>query len=96
MTDIQLHDDATIPVVRLRPALYGWLTDRDMDYAAGGRLFGVSKQTCHSWCRHFDDDERKAPGREALTRIVRITKGAVRPGDFSPPVDQIVRGELAA
>lgn len=95
MTDTHSALPASIPDVRPRPALDRWLRDRDIDYAGGGRLFGVSKQTCHDWCRHFDDEARKAPGRAALTRIVRETHGAIRPGDFSPPVEQILRGMAA-
>ncbi len=43
----------------------------------------------------FDDPSRKRPGRELLTRIVRKTDGAVRPSDFSPPVEDIMRGMAA-
>lgn len=95
MTDTHLHTDASVPVARRRPTLDRWLRDHDMDYAEGGAFFGVSKQTCHDWCRHFDDPCRKVPSRAKLTLIVRKTSASVRPEDFSPSAEEIMRG-LAA
>lgn len=95
MTDTSSSPPATIPDVRLRPALDRWLRDRDLDGPAAGKLFGCSKQMIDDITRPFDDPKRKRPGRDLLTRIVRVTGGAVRPEDFSPPVDAIIRGMAA-
>lgn len=45
--------------------------------------------------RPFVDPLRKRPGQQLLTRIVRVTRGEVRPEDFSPPVADILRGMVA-
>lgn len=95
MTDHLSHTHASIPDVRLRPALDRWLRDRCLTYEQGGELFGCSKQALHTICLPFDDPKRKPPGRKLLTVIVRLTDGAVRPGDFSPPVEAILRGMAA-
>lgn len=42
--------------------------------------------------RPFDDPDRKRPGPDLMTRIVRTTRGLVRPEDFSPPVADILAG----
>lgn len=71
------------------------MRDRDMDDAACAKLFGCTKQMVNAMRRPFDDPLRKRPGPDLLTRIVRATRGDVRPEDFSPPVADILRG-LAA
>lgn len=78
-----------------RPALDRWLRDRDMDDAAGAALFGCTKQMVNRMRLPFADPDRKRPGSKLLTRIVRETRGDIRPEDFSPPVADILRG-LAA
>lgn len=95
MTDDHSLTAATVPDVRRRPALDRWMRDRDIDDAAGGKLFGCSKQMVHAMRRRFDDPLRKRPGPVLLTNIVRVTRGDVRPEDFSPPVSDILGG-LAA
>ncbi len=72
------------------------MRDRDMDDAAGGRLFGCTRQMVNSMRAPFDDERFKPPGRALLTRIVRITDGEVKPGDFSPPIEDILAGRAAA
>lgn len=95
MTDASPSLPTSIPDVRLRPALDRWLRDRDLDGPSAGRLFGCSKQMVDDITRPFDDPKRKRPGRPLLTRIVRVTNGAIRPEDFSPPVEAIIRGMAA-
>lgn len=95
MADTHSPLPASIPDVRPRPALDRWLRDRNLDGPAAGRLFGCTKQTIDDITRPFDDPKRKRPGRDLLTRIVRVTNGGVRPEDFSPPVEQILRGMAA-
>jgi len=73
-----------------------WLRDRDLDDAAGAALFRCSKQMVNRMRHPFDDPRFKPPGRALLTRIVRATHGGVRPGDFSPPVEDILAGRAAA
>jgi hypothetical protein len=85
----------TFPVARPRPALDRWCRDHDLDDAAAARLFGCTKQMVNAMRRPFDDETRKRPGRDLLTRIVRVTKGVVRPEDFSPPVAAILGGMAA-
>lgn len=84
-----------MPAPRPRPPLDRWLRDHDLDDAAFGQLVGCSKQMVNAMRRPFSDPSRKVPGRDLLTRIVRATGGAIRPGDFSPPVEAILRGETA-
>lgn len=95
MTDTPSHPDATIPDVRPRPAFDAWLRDRDMDDAAAGRLFGCSRQMIGFMRAPFDDPLWKPPGPKLMHRIVKMTRGGVRPEDFHPPVDLIVRGVAA-
>lgn len=71
------------------------MRDHDMDDAAFAALVGCSKQFVNGMRRPFDDPKRKRPGPELLTSIVRVTNGGVRPGDFSPPVEAILRGVAA-
>lgn len=85
----------SIPVARPRPAVDRWCRDHDLDDAAAAALFGCSKQMVNRMRRPFDDPDRKRPGQALLTRIVRATHGAVRPEDFSPPVEAILRGMAA-
>lgn len=87
--------DTPVPVARPRPALDRWCRDHDLDDAAFGLLVGCSKQMVNKMRRPFDDPTRKRPGPDLLTRIVRVTNGGVRPGDFSPPVEAILRGVAA-
>jgi len=82
VTDIQLLTPTTIAVVRPRPPLDRWLRDRDLDDAAGGALFGCSKQMVNGMRKPFDDPSR-------------ATRGELRPEDFSPPVADILRGASA-
>lgn len=95
MTEPFCTPDASIPDVRPRPSLDRWLRDRCLTLEQGGRMFGCSKQMLGLICLPFDDPKRKPPGRKLLTTIVRVTDGAVRPGDFSPPVEAILRGMAA-
>lgn len=81
--------------VRRRPALDRWMRDRNLDDAAGANLFGCTRQMVHAMRRPFDDKLRKRPGSDLLTRIVRKTNGAIRPEDFYPPVEDILRGQAA-
>lgn len=91
-----MNDHQTIEIrVRPRPALDRWMRDRNLDDAAGSKLFKCTRQMVHAMRRPFDDPQRKRPGQELLTRIVRATDGAVRPEDFSPPVADILRGMAA-
>lgn len=95
MTDTHSPLAATVPGVRPRPALDRWMRDRDLDDAAGAKLFGCTKQMVNAMRRPFDDPRRKRPGPDLITRVVRVTKGSVRPEDFSPPVADILRGMAA-
>lgn len=95
MTDIQLLTTTPFAVVRPRPPLDRWLRDRDLDDAAGGALFGCSKQMVNGMRKPFDDPSRKRPGPDLLTRIIRASRGELRPEDFSPPVADILRGASA-
>lgn len=92
MSDLSLTPATSVPVARPRPALDRYCRDHDLDDAAFGLLVGCSKEFVNAMRRHFDDPKRKRPGRLLLTRIVRTTKGQLRPEDFSPPVDLILRG----
>jgi hypothetical protein len=83
------------PARRAYPALKRWLDERGMTFEDGAQLFGCTRQFLSDVCRAFDDEKRKRPGPKLLTRIVRVTEGAVRPSDFSPPVDDILRGMAA-
>lgn len=95
MTDHLSFTGTSVPVARPRPALDRWCRDHDLDDAAAAALFECSKQMVNRMRRPFDDPDRKRPGQALLTRIVRATGGAVRPEDFSPPVEQILRGMAA-
>lgn len=95
MTDTHTLTATTVPGVRPRPALDRWMRDRDLDDAAGAKLFGCTKQMVNRMRRPFDDPSRKRPGPDLITRIVRATSGGVRPEDFSPPVADILRGMAA-
>lgn len=66
-----------------------------MNDAAAGKLFGCTKQMVNAMRRPFDDPLRKRPGPDLLTRIIRATRGQLRPEDFSPPVADILRGMAA-
>lgn len=85
----------TQPKLRPRPALDRWMRDRNLDDAEGAKLFGCTRQMVHALRRPFDDPLRKRPGPELLTKIVRQTRGDIRPEDFSPPVADILRGMAA-
>lgn len=71
------------------------MRDRNMTDEAAGALFGCTKQMINGMRKPFDDPSRKRPGRALLTRIVRETRGELRPEDFSPPVADILRGVSA-
>lgn len=95
MTDTHSHTDATIPDVRPRPAFDRYCRDRDIDDAKGAALFGTSRQMMHRMRTFFDDPLWKPPGQVLMHRIVKKTRGGVRPEDFHPPVEMIVRGRAA-
>lgn len=95
MTQVLNATPTSAPVARPRPAVDRWCRDHDLDDAAAALLFGCSKQMVNRMRRPFDDPDRKRPGQALLTRIVRATGGGVRPEDFSPPVEQILRGMAA-
>ena len=80
------------PVARPRPALDRWCRDHDLKDADAAALFGCTKQMVNRMRRPFDDPQRKRPGPDLMTRIVRTTRGLVRPEDFSPPVADILAG----
>lgn len=81
-----------IPSYRPRPALDRWIRDNDLNHADAGKLFGCSREYVRRMCLPFDDADRKKPGSKLLTVIVRQTHGEVRPGDFYPPVRDILDG----
>lgn len=95
LTDQLTFTATSVPVARPRPALDRWCRDHDLDDAAFAKLIGKSRQFVNDMRRPFDDPLRKVPGRRTLTDIVRVTHGAVRPGDFYPPVEEILRGMAA-
>lgn len=95
MTDTHTLTIASVPDVRPRPALDRWLRERDMTDAAAAQLFGCTKQMVNGMRRPFDDPRRKRPGPDLLTRIIRASRGQLRPEDFSPPVEDILRGMAA-
>lgn len=96
VTDTHCQTPTSIPDVRRRPSLDRWLRDRCMDDAAAAQLFGCTKQRVNQMRQPFDHPGFKPPGRRLLTVIVRMTHGGVRPGDFSPPVEDILAGRAAA
>lgn len=85
----------SVPVATPRPALDRWCRDRNLDDASAAALFGCTKEMVNKLRRPFVDPLRKRPGQQLLTRIVRVTRGEVRPEDFSPPVADILRGMVA-
>lgn len=96
MTDVSPSThDASFPDVQPRPALDRWLRDRSLTHADFAKQLGVSKQTVNDLCRPFVDPDRKGPSRRLMTKIVRSTNGGVRPEDFYPPVEDILRGVAA-
>ncbi len=95
MTDTHSHNDATIPDVRLRPAFDRYCRDRGIDDAKGAELFDCSRQMMGFMRAPFDDPLWKPPGPKLMHRIIKRTRGGVRPEDFHPPVDMIVRGMAA-
>ena len=95
VTDTHSHNDATIPDVRLRPAFDRYLRDRNIDGAQAAELFGCSRQMVGFMRAPFDDPLWKPPGKKLMQRIVRVTRGGVRPEDFYPPVEATLKG-LAA
>lgn len=95
MTEALSHTDATIPDVRKRAAFDRYLRDRDIDDAAAAELFGASRQMIWRMRQPFDHPLWKAPGAKLMHRIVKRTRGGVRPEDFHPPVEDIVRGVAA-
>ena len=92
------HAEYTLPTpipVVARPALDRWMRDRNLDDAAAADLFGCTKQMVNRMRKPFADPARKRPGSKLMTRIVQVTGGGLRPEDFSPPVEDILRGVAA-
>lgn len=87
--------DTSFPVVD-RPLLDSWMRARNLDDAQFAALIGRTKQAVNRMRKPFDDPDRLRPGARTLTRIVRVTHGAVTPASFSPPVDMILNGGLDA
>lgn len=95
VTDLQSHTDATIPDVRPRPAFDRYLRDRSIDNVEAARLFGCSRGMIGFMRAPFDDPLWKPPGPKLMHRIIKLTRGGVRPEDFHPPAEMIVRGRAA-
>lgn len=95
MTDTPCNTDATIPDVRPRPAFDRYLRDRDIDDVKAAALFDCSRQMVGFMRAPFDDPLWKPPGKVLMHRIIKRTRGGVRPEDFHPSVEQIVRGIAA-
>jgi hypothetical protein len=95
VTDTPSHPDPSIPDVRPRPAFDRYLRDRDIDDAKAAALFDCSRQMVGFMRAPFDDPLWKPPGKVLMHRIIKRTRGGVRPEDFHPSVEQIVRGMAA-
>jgi hypothetical protein len=83
------------PAPRPSPAFQDWLNTRRLDYAWAAEKLGRSREYIRLICLPFDDPLRRDPSGRLVRDIIKLTEGAVRPDDWHPPVQQILRGEAA-
>lgn len=77
-----------VPAAVPKPPLARWLFDRNMSIRAAARLFDTSHETLRRVVLPLADPGARVPYPALMRRIIELTNGEIRPGDWYPPQDR--------